>query len=158
MIQLIACALMLVPVMAPSAAGALDSQPARATAHPIIVRDAWVRVSTALRTSSSAYCRIENTTDAPVALVKITATGAGNAQVHTMTERDGRMSMDPLAKLTIPPHGAIALEPGGMHIMLTDIARPLTLGTTLAMQFTFDNGRTETVDAVVRPLDAMSIR
>jgi periplasmic copper chaperone A len=156
MIQLIILPVVL--VLAAPAAGALGVQAPRATGHGIIVRDAWVRVSTPLRTSSSAYCRIENTTDAAVALVSITATGAGAAEIHTMADRDGLMSMHPLAKVTVPPHGALALEPGGMHIMLTDIARPLTIGATLAMQFTFDNGRTETVRAVVRPLDAMSIR
>jgi copper(I)-binding protein len=149
--------LAVVLVLAASGAG-LGWQAPRETGHGIIVRDVWVRVSTPLRTSSSAYCRLENPTDAAVALVRITAAGAGGAQVHTMAEHDGRMSMRPLAEVTSPPHGTLALEPGGMHIMLTDIARPLSIGTTLPMQFTFDNGRTETVRAVVRPLDAMGIR
>jgi periplasmic copper chaperone A len=68
------------------------------------------------------------------------------------------MTMHPVARLTIPPHGAIDLAPGGRHIMLEDISRPLTIGETLEMQFTFEDGRTRTARAVVRPLDAMSIR
>ncbi len=151
-----ACALML--VLAGSAAGALAFQAPHPTRDAIAVRDAWVRVSTARRTSSSAYCRLENTTDKPVALVKITATGVGSAEAHTMTDRNGQMSMHPVERLTIPPHGAIDLAPGGTHIMLTGISRPLAIGSTLEMQFSFDNGRTQTVRAIVRPLDAMSIR
>jgi copper(I)-binding protein len=132
--------------------------PLRQTAGAIVVRDAWVRVSTARRTSSSGYCRIENMTDTAVVLTKITAHDVGRAEVHTMTDHGGQMSMHPVEKLTIPPRGVVELAPGGTHIMLTDIAAPLTAGRTLEMQFTFDNGRTETVRAIVRPLDAVSIR
>lgn len=150
-----ACALMLVIVG--SAAGAAGLQPPRSS-EPIVVRDAWVRVSTARRTSSSGYCRLENVTDKPIALVKVTAAAVGSADVHAMTDRDGQMSMHAVTKVTIPAHGAVELSPGGMHIMLLDITQPLTIGSTLDMQFTFDNGRTQTVRALVRPLDAMSIR
>ena len=148
----------LIVAMAASATGAFALQPTRRTDGAVIVRDAWVRVSTARRTSSSAYCRLENTTGTPVAVVKITAPHVGTAEVHSMTEHDGQMSMHPVAKLTIPAHGAIDLSPGGTHVMLMDITEPLTIGSTLALQFTFDNGRMQTVRAVVRPLDAMSIR
>jgi copper(I)-binding protein len=156
MIRPAICAL--VAVLAGPAGGALSAQPPGQNSQAIVVRDAWVRVSTARRTSSSGYCRMENPGGKPVTLVRITAAGVGTAQVHTMTDHDGQMSMSPVTKLTIPPHGTIDLAPGGTHIMLTDIARPLAIGATLDMRFTFDDGRTETVRATVRPLDAMSIR
>lgn len=137
---------------------AVGLPPLSQTPRGVVVRDAWVRVSTARRTSSSGYCRIENATNTAVALTKITAHEVGLAEVHTMTDHDGQMSMHPVEKLTIPPRGVVELAPGGTHIMLTDIAAPLTVGRTIEMQFTFDNGRTETVRAIVRPLDAVSIR
>jgi copper(I)-binding protein len=141
-----------------SAAGVHALQAPPAPGHAVAVRDAWVRVSTARRTSSSGYCRIENRTDTPVVLGGISAAGVGDAQVHSMTDQDGQMSMRPVAKLTIPPHATVDLAPGGMHIMLTDIVHPLTVGGILEMRFTFDDGETQAVRAVVRPLDAMSIR
>jgi len=150
-----ACALI---VLLAGAGGALAMQAPGERGQPVAVRDAWVRVSTARRTSSSGYCRLENRTGKPIALVGITADGVGSAQVHTMTDQNGQMSMHPVAKITIPPHGAVDLSPGGTHIMLTDITRPLAMGSTLELRFTFDDGRTQTVRAVVRPLDAMSIR
>jgi periplasmic copper chaperone A len=134
------------------------SQPLRGADRDITIRDAWVRASTARRTSSSGYCRIENATDKPVVLVRISAPGVGTAQVHALEEHGAEMTMHPVARLTIPPRGAIDLAPGGRHIMLEDISRPLTIGETLEMQFTFEDGRTRTARAVVRPLDAMSIR
>jgi copper(I)-binding protein len=128
------------------------------TAGDVTIRDAWVRVSTALRTSSSGYCRIENTTGKPAMLVRVAARGVGTAQVHAMQDHDGQMMMHPVATLTIPPHGTVDLAPGGTHIMLEDIARPLTIGGTLDLQFTFADGSARRVRAVVRPLDAMGIR
>jgi len=151
-----ACVLLM--ALTGATASAIAAQAPRPKTGAIAVHDAWVRVSTARRTSSSGYCRLENTTDTPVALIGIAAAGVGSAQVHTMVDRDGQMSMHPVEKLPIPPHGAVDLAPGGTHIMLTDIARPLAIGSTLDLRFTFDNGSTQTVRAVIRPLDAMSIR
>ena len=138
--------------------GAGQSQPSRTASAPITITGAWVRASTALRTSSSGYCVIANASDKPIALVRVTASGVGDAQVHTTAEHEGQTMMHPVVRLTIPPRGTIELKPGGTHIMLTGIARPLVPGATLELTFTFDNGRTDRVRAVVRPLDAMSIR
>ena len=149
---------LIVALAAVSAGAAAHPQSRRTDGESLAIRDAWVRESTALRRSSSGYCRIENPTDTPVALVRIRVPGVGEAQVHAMTQRDGQMMMHPVSSLTIPAHGAVDLAPGGTHVMLTDIARPLTAGSTLDMQFTFDDGRTRTVRAVVRTLGAMSIR
>jgi copper(I)-binding protein len=133
--------------------------PAR-TAAPagLVIRDAWVRASTATRTSSSAYLTIDNGTPTGTALVKIGLNGVGDAQVHTMVEQHGQATMRLLAAVPIAAHAVVELAPGGTHVMLMDIARPLQVGTTVAMTLTFDNGWTRTVRAVVRPLSAVSVR
>ena len=69
------------------------------------------------------------------------APGVGTAQVHALEAHGTQMAMHPVARLTIPPHGAIDLAPGGRHIMLEEISRPLTIGDTLELQFTFEDGR-----------------
>ena len=146
-------------VLAAASAGAVSVRPtSNGASDGVAIRDAWVRASTERRTSSSGYCRIENATDRPLVLVRITAAGVRAAQVHAMEDHDGQMMMHPVPALTIPAHGAIDLAPGGTHIMLEDITRPLAAGTTLAIQFTFDDGTTRTTSAVVRPFDAVSIR
>ena len=124
----------------------------------IAITDAWVRESTATRTASSGYFTIENRTDKPVTPITLSVAGVGDAQLHTMVDRQGQASMQPLEKLQIPPHASVDLAPGGIHVMMSDITRPLKVGSTVDLTLTFDGGRTRTVRAVVRPLSAISAR
>ena len=130
----------------------------RAGKDQIAVRDAWVRVSSAARTVSSGYLVVENRASTPLALVRVEVEGVGNAELHAVVEENGRTTMKAIARLPVPPRGSAALAPGGTHLMLTEITRPLRLGTTLRMTLTFDNRQTRTVRAIVRPLDAMSAK
>lgn len=143
-----------------SAALAADAaaQGRAAPAGGLAIQDAWVRESTAARTISSGYFRIENRTDRPVSLVKVSLQGVGDAQLHSVVEQQGQSAMRPLASIPIPAHGAVDLAPGGAHVMLMDIARPLRIGTSVEMTLTFDNRQTRKVRAVVRPLAAVSAR
>jgi copper(I)-binding protein len=131
----------------------------RATpAGSLVIRDAWVRESTATRTTSSGYLTIDNPSDAPIALVGVSVQGVGDTRIHAVVEQDGQAAMRPLATIRIPARGSIALAPGGTHVMLMEIARPLRPGASVEMVLTFDNKQTRRVRAVVRPLSAMSAR
>ena len=129
-----------------------------APAGSLVVRDAWIRESTASRTTSSGYFTIDNGTDTPVALVGVSLEGVRDAQMHAVVEREGQSGMRPLATLPIPARGSVSLAPGGAHVMLMEIVRPLRPGTSVEMTLTFDNKQTRRVRAVVRPLSAMSAR
>jgi copper(I)-binding protein len=152
-ISLAAWVLLLSAMLSPGRVQAPTAAPAG-----LVIRDAWVRASTATRTSSSAYLTIDNGTPTGTALVKIALDGVGDAQVHTMVEQQGQATMRPLAAVPVAAHAVVELAPGGTHVMLMDIARPLQAGTTVAMTLTFDNGWTRTVRATVRPLSAVSVR
>jgi len=132
--------------------------PARASADQLIVRDAWVRESTAVRTTSGGYCTIENRTGTPVKLLQVRVDGVGDTQIHTMVERNGHVSMQPLPGVEIPARGVVTLAPGATHLMLMDIATPLRAGTSVTMTLRFDNNQTRQVRAAVRPLSATSVR
>jgi hypothetical protein len=128
-------------------------------APAVVISDAWVRESTELRTSSSAYLRIENRTDRALTLLRIAVDGVRDARLHEAVEQDGHTSMQPVARLTIPPRGTVDLAPGGTHVMLTDVRRPLRVGQRgVVVRLTFDDGKTRLARAIVRPLSAVSVR
>jgi periplasmic copper chaperone A len=129
-----------------------------APAGGLVVRDAWVRESTASRTTSSGYFTIDNRTDTSVALVRVALEGVRNAQMHAVVEQQGQAGMRSLATISIPARGSVSLVPGGAHVMLIEVARPLRPGTSVEMTLTFDNKQTRRVRAVVRPMSAMSAR
>lgn len=124
----------------------------------LVVRDAWVRETSATRTVSSGYLTIENRSDAPVGLVGIVVDGVRNAALHSVVDQQGRTAMRPIATLPVPARGSARLAPGGTHLMLSDVVQPLKAGSTVRMTLTFDNHQTRIVQAIVRPLDAESVR
>jgi periplasmic copper chaperone A len=123
----------------------------------IMLRDGWVRESSAARTITSGYVTIENRAARDVALVGVAVEGARRAELHTVLE-NGDAVMRRVESVRIPAQSSVELAPGGTHIMLFDVNPPLAAGESAIMTLTFDSKQQATVDAVVRPLAAMSAR
>ena len=49
----------------------------------------------------------------------------------------GMMGMQPVARLEIPAGGTVELKPGGYHIMLMGLARPLKEGDEIELTLSF---------------------
>jgi copper(I)-binding protein len=47
------------------------------------------------------------------------------------------MKMEPVTGLVIKANDAVAFAPGGLHIMLTGLRRPLVLGQSFPLTLTF---------------------
>jgi copper(I)-binding protein len=75
--------------------------------------------------------------------------GAGGTG-STMGGTGGMMTMQPVDRVELPAGETVALEPGGYHIMLLDLAAPLEAGTTVTITLEFERAGAQTVDAEVR--------
>ena len=62
----------------------------------------------------------------------------------------GEMEMRPISSLDLPAGEAVALEPGGYHIMLIDLVAPLVAGDTLEVTLTFERAGEQVVTVTVR--------
>jgi len=60
------------------------------------------------------------------------------------------MGMQEVDEVALSAGTAVALEPGGFHIMLMGLKQPLVLGDTVEVVLTFKSGEEVTVDAEVR--------
>jgi hypothetical protein len=68
-----------------------------------------------------------------------TADIAAKVEVHEMATRDGVMTMRMLdGGLPIAPGTTVTLAPGGYHLMLTDIKRPLKQGDKVTVTLDFE--------------------
>lgn len=64
---------------------------------------------------------------------------------------DMAMTMQELTGgLTIPAGGEVTLEPGGLHVMMLDLAAPLETGDTFDLTLNTDDGESITVSVEVR--------
>lgn len=58
-------------------------------------------------------------------------------QVHDMQMHDGVMKMREHGRLDIPAGKTIELAPGGMHLMLMGLKKPLKAGDAISVKMTF---------------------
>lgn len=93
---------------------------------------------------SAAFGTLSNTSEQPIALQKVIIKGKikGVAELHQTTNDNGMMKMLPVDSIAIPAKQSIELAPGGLHIMLINLAKPLEAGKTIALKLAFDNGAT----------------
>ncbi len=100
---------------------------AAAAAHAQVeARAAWVRGTVPGQTTAGAY--MELTSDRRASLLGAESPAAGSAEIHEMTMEGNVMRMRAVPRLELPPGKTIELKPGGHHMMLVDLKRPLKKG------------------------------
>jgi copper(I)-binding protein len=99
---------------------------------------------------AAAYFTVHNHASSTDTLTAISSPLTSNAHLHHYIRSGGAERMAPLARLTIPAHGAGVLRPGGNHVMLMHPNRPLRQGDsiTLRLHFTRAGNLTITVPVV----------
>jgi copper(I)-binding protein len=60
------------------------------------------------------------------------------------------MKMSPVKSITIPAYGKVALEPGGLHLMLFEFKKPLEDGDIVTLTFTTGSAATVSAAAAVK--------
>ncbi|EYB68705.1 hypothetical protein DEIPH_ctg017orf0037 [Deinococcus phoenicis] len=102
-------------------------------------------------TETSAFLTLRNTGRAPVILTGVRTPLARHAMLMT-TRRDaqGRTGMAMVPTLTVPAGGILNLSASGDHLMLMDLTRTPKVGETVRLTLTTRDGRTLTVNALVR--------
>jgi periplasmic copper chaperone A len=63
---------------------------------------------------------------------------------------NGMMRMQQVSSINVPAGATVMLEPGGYHLMLIDLAGPLTAGSTFDITLEFSGGETLVVPVQVR--------
>ena len=119
------------------------------TGDPIVVRDAWIREPPP-RSPAAGYLVIENRGGDPVELVAVATEAAAQAEIHVMEYKDDRMTMRRVAKLEIPAGEEVALKPGGAHLMLMELRRPLRDGDEVELVLRFGDGKEKRIQMPVQ--------
>lgn len=83
--------------------------------------------------------------------VSVPATVAGRAEIHQMVQNAaGQMEMRAVPWLALPEDAPLELAPGGMHVMLFDLVRPLVAGEQLPLTLRFQTGGERMLEVPVR--------
>ena len=126
--------------------------PLKPFAPPVIVSEVWIKTTIPGGSVSAAYMRIQS----PVALklLKVEGSIAGDIQIHDMKMNDGVMEMKALDSVDIPAGQMVELKPGGKHVMLMQLAKPIHKGDKVPLKLVFESADkkkiTVHVDATAR--------
>lgn len=123
---------------------------AAAAAAQVTVSNAWVRGTVAGQTTTGAFMQLKSTADAT--LVEASSPVAQVVEIHQMKMDGGMMKMSAIERLPVPAGKAVDLSPGGYHVMLMGIAKPLQDGDTVPLTLTFEDkgGKKTNVDVKAR--------
>lgn len=131
------------------AAAATASAGATATTDPS-VGNPWARASS--QTMGAAYMTITGHGEADrLVSASVPKTVAMEAQLHrSMTSASGMMSMKHVKSIPVPANGKVSLKPGGYHVMLMKLTRPLVAGRTFRLTLQFEHAGRQVVTVTVR--------
>lgn len=92
------------------------------------ITGAWVRALPPTSKNTAAYMMITNESGSAQAVVSARSSIAGKVEVHTTRTVEGLVRMQKLPGLAVADGESVSLTPGGMHLMLFDLAYALEPG------------------------------
>lgn len=104
-----------------------------AQAGGLQVRDGYIRELPPGQVNSAAYFTLLNDSAAAVALVAATSDVADRVEIHAHRMSGSAMRMEQLHRVEVAARGQLQFKPGGLHLMLIDLKRPLRAGDTVTV-------------------------
>ena len=128
-------------------AAALAGLPA---AGELAVTNAWSRSTPPVAKVGVVYFTLRNDTKKSDRLLKLSTPVAARAEVHRTEVQDGIARMREVAVLHVDAGQTLEFKPGGMHVMLTGLRKPLAAGATYELDLLFEVAGPRKVKVTVR--------
>ena len=131
-----------------AAALLLAAAPLAARAADIEAVKPWSRPAAAGGTAVGYLTLVNH--GAPDALVGAESPDAARVEMHASSMAGGVMKMTPETRTPIPAKGRVSFAPGGRHLMLIGLKRPLKVGDKVPATLKFASGASVKVDFAVQ--------
>lgn len=106
----------------------------------IEVSGGWMSMAAVAGDPAAVYFTITNTGEEAQMIVGADVAGAASAALHEMATWNLQPSMDEVLQLDVPSGGAVAFEPGGLHVMAMQPGEDLAIGGETEVTLTFVRG------------------
>ena len=128
----------------------------------VSVERPWARNSPMMASAGAIYMDLEAAEDDRLIGASVDSSIAGKVEIHETAMMEGSgggdgeggqmgaMTMREVDEIALPAGTTVNLEPGGLHIMLLEIAQPLELGQKFDVTLTFENAAETVVEVEVR--------
>jgi periplasmic copper chaperone A len=125
------------------------AQAADYRAGDLVVAQPWSRPTPPAATVGVVYFSITNVGGKTDRLISISSPIARKVEIHENRTVQGIVQMRAVASIDCPPGVVVKVEPGGLHIMLLDLSRPLTAGLEFPLSLRFRDAGIVTVQVQV---------
>ena len=120
----------------------------------IQIRHPWSRATAPGAKVAAGYMELRNSGAQPDRLLSIETPVAQRVEMH-ISQRDGEvMRMRQVKSFEVPARERYEMRPGGSHLMLVDIARPLKKGERFPLKLRFERAGEIEVQVEVQDLGA----
>lgn len=124
---------------------------ARAQPSTLSAQDAWIR-ATPGSDVAAAYLTLHNQGTQPISITGVRSARAREAMIHASTLVNGQSRMRPQEHVALAAGETLRFAPGGLHIMLQGLTRPLSPGEDVPIELLLEGGGSVVVTARVRAL------
>ena len=104
----------------------------------VSVTDVWARATMPGQPVSGAYMKIQ--ADADARLISVSSPAAAQVEVHEMKMDGDVMRMREVRAVELPKGKVVTLQPGGYHIMLMRLKKPITAGEVIPLKLVIESG------------------
>ena len=124
------------------------AHPAHGQPAPAVeIEQPWARPTAPRQSVGAAYMRLRS--PGGDRLLGGSSPAAGRVEVHEMRMDGDIMRMREREALDLPAGEVVTLAPGGLHVMLIDLAAPLAAGQRVPLLLRFERGGEQQVEVVV---------
>lgn len=110
-----------------------------AAAQDVVIHNAWTRATVPGQQTAGIYLEIRSSSDA--VLVGVQSARAKKAELHETRMESGVMKMRAVSKVALPAGKTVKFAPGGLHVMLSGLERPLAANETITLEVIVERGR-----------------
>jgi copper(I)-binding protein len=122
-------------------------------ADQIQAEGAYARAVPPGQPNSAVFMSLSNSSAADHAVTGAESDSSEVVELHTHTMDGGMMRMRQIERIDVPAGETVTLEPGGLHVMLIGLKKPLVEGETVAVTLVYDDGSRATLDAPVKRIE-----
>ena len=120
----------------------------------VSVEQPWSRATPPGAKIGVGFMRLKNAGSAAARVVGASSPVAGRVEMHVTTRDGDVMKMRQVESFDVPAGGAFELKPGGAHLMLMDLQRPLKQGEKVPLTLRLEKGGELKVELRVEALGA----
>jgi len=148
-----------------------SSSTAASGGEQVAVTEPWVRATAPSATTAAVYMMLKSENNDALNGASVPSTVAASTELHETTSTSGTsttsmsggsttsmshtsttamLGMKQVMSIPLPAGKSVQLAPGGYHIMLMKLAKPITSGEQIPVTLRFAKGKTMTVTVVGR--------